>query len=77
MYGNQTHLLISNNLTSAKITSLREQNLNQKNSKLSKVQLIQFATILLIFISLSHSVFAGSKNPKLAGGNGNATGRSN
>ncbi len=77
MYGNQSHLLISNNLTSTKINSLREQNLNQKNTKISKAQLIQFATILFIFISLSHSVFAGSKNPKLAGGNGNATGRSN
>jgi len=77
MYGNQSHLLMSNGLTSEKITSLREQNINQKNFKFSKTQLIQFATIFIILISLSHSVFAGSKNPKLAGGNGNASGRPN
>lgn len=77
MYGNQSHLLMSNSLTTEKVNSLRRQNIHQYNFKISKTQFIQFVTTFIIFISLSHSVFAGSKNPKLAGGNGNATGRSN
>jgi hypothetical protein len=77
MYGNQTHFLTATKISENKISELKLQNLKQKNTVVTKSQLIQFATLIIIYISLTQSVFAGSKNPKLAGGNGNATGRSN
>ncbi len=71
MYGNQTHFLLSQSATNSKIKNLEK---SKKRARSSRFEIMLILTVLCLF---NLSANAGSKNPKLAGGNGNAKGRVN
>jgi len=72
MYG-QFHTFQSSHAKNFSITKKNQKNLTGKAA--NKKQVIVFLSILLVVCLASTSSFAGPKQPKLAGGNGNANGR--
>lgn len=66
MYGSQFHF---------QATQLQKSEVTQAKFSFPKINFKNFTLISILIISTKLS-FAGSKEPKLAGGNGNATGRS-
>lgn len=67
MYGSQTHFE-----QNQKIESLKNRNF--KKSKITSKDLKIIITTMAL-IAVANISFAGPKQPKLAGGNGNAQGR--
>lgn len=71
MYGSAYCLEKGQNYHSEKTKGFFQKTHSPKLSEATKI-LLSFTLILLCTLS-----FAGPKNPKLAGGSGNSTGRSN
>ena len=72
MYGSQFHLEQTLN-TKRFSTSQLEKNISITNTKNKKSWLM--TGLILIGLSMSTMTFAGSSQPRLKGGNGNANGR--
>jgi hypothetical protein len=77
MYGSQSYLLISNEANLLRAKNLNEINLKQKNSQFTFLKAAQLSCFISILILATNVSFAGPKEPKLSGKNGNSTGRSN
>ena len=71
MYGSQFHF--EQNLNVKRLsTSLLEKNISIPNKKKSNCVILGLITLSL---TISTITFAGSSQPRLAGGNGNSNGR--
>lgn len=73
MYGSQFHFEQAINVKKLS-TSLLETNVSQSTSEKKKSNWLMFGLVIL-GLSLSTMTFAGSSQPRLPGGNGNARGR--
>jgi hypothetical protein len=77
MYGSQNHFAQSTEIARLKMTEFSSKYQNEYRKKASSKEVMQTLFSMLFLIILSTSVFAGSSQPKLKGGNGGANGRPN
>jgi hypothetical protein len=75
MYGSQFHFQQATQISSLKKNEFVSQIKNDYKKTVKLTDFIKFLSMILIVAFISTALFAGSSQPRLAGGNGNANGR--